>query len=170
MAPVTINKSEPRPTIIPTLPRLLNFGSIKRQQKLVWPLPEGTVQLSVDLLKTLLRLALEQVTVDEQHYLQSNPDIVEAVSSGLFASARHHYIEFGFFEDRLPHMVEVDEDFYYKTNPDIATSVRAGVISSAQDHFEKYGYKEGRLPRENWSLCLTNIHHTPENPTFKSSK
>ena len=70
----------------------------------------------------------------------------------MFESTQHHYVEFGYFENRLPFRIEVDEKFYLRTNPDIASAVNDGSIPLAQVHFEHSGYKEGRLPREGWSL------------------
>ncbi len=134
------------------LPALTNFGVLKREHGIDWPLPSGDVAIRAGLLRDLLRLALEHVPVDERYYLQTYPDVGKAVESGAFADPRHHYVEFGFFEDRLPFRIEVDEDFYFRANPDVRTSVTAGFIPSAQAHFERSGYKEGRLPREGWTL------------------
>jgi hypothetical protein len=88
----------------------------------------------------------------EPYYLRNYPDVAEALANGLFGDAHHHYVEFGYFEDRLPFGVEVDTAFYYREYPDIEAEVDAGTILTAQDHFEHHGYKEGRLPRANWSL------------------
>lgn len=132
--------------------RLPNFGTIQREQGLIWPLTSGRVALSVDLFRDLLRCALERVRFDENHYLDLYPDVADALLHGRFVDARHHYVEFGYFEDRLPFPVEVDEIFYFQTYPDIEAEVSAGTMPSAQVHFELYGYKEGRLPRAGWSL------------------
>jgi hypothetical protein len=134
------------------LPGLTNFGVLKRENGIAWPLPSGDVSIRSGLLRDLLRLALEHVRIDERYYLLAYPDVGKAVEGGLFADPHHHYVEFGFFEDRLPFRVEVDEDFYFRTNPDVELSVMGGFIHSAQAHFERSGYKEGRLPREGWSL------------------
>jgi hypothetical protein len=135
-----------------TLPRLVHFGSIKREHDLIWPMKSGEVSVSADLFRDLLRCALQGVRFDERYYLYSYADVVDAVADGLFTDARHHYIEFGYFEDRMPFRIEVDEPFYFRMYPDIEAEVSAGTMPSAQIHFERYGYKEGRLPRENWSL------------------
>jgi hypothetical protein len=134
--------------------RLMNFGAIKRQQGLVWPLRSSEVSVPAGLFRDLLRFTLEHVRFDEGYYLRSYPDVAGALANGLFVDARHHYIEFGYFEDRLPFWVEVDETFYFRTYPDIEAEVRAGTIPSAQLHFERYGFHEGRLPREGWSLLI----------------
>jgi hypothetical protein len=136
----------------PPLPGLVNFGALQRDRTLSWPPTSDQVHIDGDLLRSLLRLALEHVRVDESYYLRMYPDVVEALDKRLFMSPHHHYVTFGYFEDRLPYRIEVDEDFYFLSNPDIKAAVEAGLIPSAQAHFERHGYKEGRLPAENWSL------------------
>lgn len=137
------------------LPGLLNFGSIKREHNIIWPVISGEISVHTDFFRALLRLALEHVQVDERYYLRTYPDVGEAVEKGLFTSPRHHYIEFGYFEDRLPFRITVDEEFYFRANPDIKAGVDGGLIPSAQVHFERHGYNEGRLPREGWSLLAS---------------
>jgi hypothetical protein len=132
--------------------RSIRFGDIKRTHGLVWPLRSDEVSLPAILVRDLLRFALERVRFDERYYLRNYPDVAEALANGLFADAHHHYVEFGYFEDRLPFRVEVDTAFYYREYPDVEAEVDAGTILSAQDHFEHHGYKEGRLPRADWSL------------------
>jgi hypothetical protein len=144
-----------RKTVDAAPPALMNFSAIKRDNHLVWPLNSGDISIQTLLFRDLLRIALERVLVDERYYLRTYPDVGEAMAGGLFTSPRHHYIEFGYFEDRLPFRIEVDEEFYFRSNPDIKDGVTSGFIPSAQVHFERYGYKEGRLPREGWSLLAS---------------
>jgi hypothetical protein len=134
------------------LPGFSNFAVMRRQHSLVWPAPFDKITIQAALFRALLRLALEHVPVDERYYLRRYPDVGEAIEEGAFESPRHHYIEFGYFEDRLPFGIDVDEDFYLRANPDIKSSVESGLIPSAQVHFERHGFCEGRLPREGWSL------------------
>ncbi len=152
MALVDVSKVENLLKIGPALPALTSFSVIRRDSKLAWPPVSEQISINSNLLRDLLRLALEQVRVDERYYLRSYPDVGEALQRGAFTSPRHHYVEFGYFEDRLPFKIEVDEEFYFKENPDIRDSVIAGLIPSAQVHFERHGYKEGRLPSADWSL------------------
>jgi hypothetical protein len=134
------------------LPNLQRFGTIMRECGLSSSFYEAEkTTIPSRLLRDLLRLALEQVNVDESHYLRLYPDVTIALESGQFCSPHHHFVEFGYFEDRLPFRIE-DEEFYFRQNPDIKESVDAGIIPSAQVHFEQHGYKEGRLPWLGWSL------------------
>jgi hypothetical protein len=136
----------------PTLPSLMNFGAIRREHNVIWPPASDEISLDFGLFRDLLRLALEHIRVDEQYYLRLYPDVGEAVANGSFNNPRHHYIEFGYFEDRLPFRITVDDEFYFRSNPDIKASVDVGAFPSAQVHFERHGFREGRLPWEGWSL------------------
>jgi hypothetical protein len=149
---VDVSEGVPLPKVGARLPGLVNFGVIRRENGVAWPPGSGDISIQAALFRALLRLALEHVKVDERYYLRSYPDVGEAMENGLFADPRHHYIEFGYFEDRLPYRIDVDEEYYLRANPDIRMGVSAGLIPSAQVHFERHGYKEGRLPREGWSL------------------
>ena len=69
------------------------------------------------------------------------------VSSGF-----DHYVETGYFENRLPRRLVVDEAYYIKENPDVAEGIRRGIVKNAQDHFDNAGFAEGRLPFKDFSL------------------
>lgn len=132
--------------------RLPNFRILQQEHGFLWPSTSDKVSVATGLLMGLLRCVLQTVHFDERYYLYLYSDVAEAVANGQFRNAHHHYVEFGYFEDRLPFRVEVDEAFYFWEYPDIEAEVSAGTLSSAQEHFELCGYREGRLPRENWSL------------------
>ena len=84
--------------------------------------------------------------VDEQWYLAQYPDVAEAIAKGTKTSATQHFIDNGYFENRLLFLIPVNETWYFTTYPDVAASVRKGTESSAQAHFMRSGYREGRLP------------------------
>lgn len=95
-----------------------------------------------DFLKCM-ELIISGVQVNEQWYLEQNPDIAAACASGNL-SAQQHFAKSGYFEGRLPYELKVDEQWYLQQYPDVAEAVAAGHVSSAQDHFAKTGYFEGR--------------------------
>ena len=105
-----------------------------------------TVTGSYEPFHDALRLLLAGIDVDEDWYLAQNPDIAEAIRAGTTESAKRHFVEYGYFEGRLPFHIAVDERWYLLQNPDVAENVRRGVVESAQRHFELNGYREGRLP------------------------
>jgi hypothetical protein len=98
----------------------------------------------VDILKLLLRA----VPVDEAWYLTRYPDVAEAVNTRIFKSAKHHFVEIGYFEGRMPCQFQVDDRWYLEKYADVAEGVRNGDIKSAEEHFLSHGYEEGRLPSE----------------------
>jgi hypothetical protein len=104
-------------------------------------------------LRAVLVAYAMHVEVDEVWYLQSYRDVRDALESGIVSSAREHYAQYGYFEDRLPRPIYVDETWYVKEYPDVAAALQnGGEVRSAQAHFELYGFKEGRRPHVAWSL------------------
>jgi hypothetical protein len=110
------------------------------------PRGEATVVGSYDDLLNALRVLLASIDVNEDRYLERNPDIAQAIAAGEVESAKRHFVEHGYFEGRLPFPITVDEWWYLSQNPDVAENIRKGVEESAQRHFELHGYREGRLP------------------------
>ncbi|MGY4509111.1 hypothetical protein [Bradyrhizobium sp. USDA 3650] len=98
--------------------------------------------------REMIRHLLKGVPVSETWYRRTYPDVDEAIQSGDYKSAKHHFVENGYFEGRRPGPVAVDEDWYLSTYPDVAHGIESGEISSPQQHFLTHGYAEGRLPRD----------------------
>jgi hypothetical protein len=96
----------------------------------------------VDMLRSLLR----GVEVDENWYFREYPDVAEAVRAGIFKSAKHHFVQNGYFEGRKPGHCAVDEDWYLLTYPDVSNAIDSKLLASAAEHFHASGYEEGRLP------------------------
>lgn len=106
------------------------------------------ITLSRDDLQWLLKELLRGIDVDEGWYRMAYPDVDEAIRQGMYKSAKHHFVENGYFEGRRPGQVIIDESWYLQANPDIAEGIASGEIGSCQEHFDRYGEAEGRLPRE----------------------
>jgi hypothetical protein len=104
------------------------------------------------LFEHILKSALATAPLDEDWYLDHNPDVRAAVEAGQIANAKQHFIERGYFEDRLPFAIEVDRTFYFETYPDVWAAHQRGDLNSAQDHFMETGYREGRQPSKDFSL------------------
>ena len=94
----------------------------------------------------VIKLFLQSVDVDETWYRTRYPDVAAAIDEGLFKSAKHHFIDSGYFEGRLPGEMAVEEDWYLSTYPDVSEGVKDRLFSSGGEHFKLYGYDEGRLP------------------------
>lgn len=95
-----------------------------------------------------LRTALRGIQVDEVWYRRVYPDVDAAIKDGTYKSAKHHFVENGYFEGRRPSPIVVDEQWYKTAYPDIAEGIELGDIRSAQSHFEDHGYDEGRFPSD----------------------
>jgi hypothetical protein len=96
----------------------------------------------------ILKMMLIAVNVDEVWYLKTYPDVAESVKAGEFKCAKHHFIDSGYFEGRLPCEFQVDEGWYLSTYQDVAEQIKSGKVQSATGHFRAHGYSEGRLPKE----------------------
>lgn len=81
---------------------------------------------------------------DEQFYREQNPDVDAAIKAGAFGSGQEHFLAYGRFEGRDPHLL-FDKDFYLANNQDVAAAVASGQITAWQ-HFQNYGWREGRDP------------------------
>lgn len=98
-----------------------------------------------EVVDVLLNLIPRSIPVDERYYLDRNPDVEKAIESGELKSAAEHYVEHGFFEDRLPMAFAVDEADYLHRYPDVAESIGTEEIESATAHWIGYGRFEGRM-------------------------
>ncbi len=115
-------------------------------------------------LRQLLKPILLEVAMDEEWYLKVNVDVNRAVDTGLFASARDHYVTAGYFEDRMPRPILVDEAWYSRRYPDVAAALQEGKFHSGQEHFATSGFREGRLPSPGWSLQFGRNEQAEEVP------
>jgi hypothetical protein len=55
-----------------------------------------TVETLAEAVKPFLRL----LPFDADAYLEANPDVAEAIATGVITSAHEHYVEHGYFEGR----------------------------------------------------------------------
>lgn len=86
---------------------------------------------------------LGNILFDESFYLSNNPDVAEAVTSGVLPTGFNHFFSFGQFEGRQPSLF-YNEGRYLAQNPDVAAAVAAGGFRSGFDHFLNLGFFEGR--------------------------
>ncbi|MCI4679859.1 hypothetical protein K9U39_03615 [Rhodoblastus acidophilus] len=119
------------------------------------------IRIEENRLRSALRALLLEVEMDEKWYFEAYSDVRAAFKQGKIASAREHYVESGYFEDRWPRPMKVDSAWYLKTYPDIADGVRSGKFASAQEHFETHGFREGRKPSPGWTL-LSDVPTRPQ--------
>ena len=94
------------------MPYLPPFAFVKQKYRITAATDRDRVSLVYKDLLEITRLFLRGVAVDEEWYLKEYPDVGEAISDGQFKSAKHHFVENGYFEGRRPHAFEVDEEWY----------------------------------------------------------
>jgi hypothetical protein len=83
---------------------------------------------------------------DEAFYLNSNPEIKQAVQAGIIKSGLDHFIQYGLKEKRVNVSPFYNEEFYLQTNPAVAQAVKDGNFASGLDHFIQFGETEARSP------------------------
>lgn len=111
------------------------------------------VSIPKDLFRRLLAGAIRGKNIfDERFYLETYPDIAAAVRSKKVRNGLDHYVDTGYFENRLPQKLIVDERYYLQENADVADAIKKGRVKSAQDHFNHSGFTEGRVPYKDFSL------------------
>ena len=124
------------------------FAFLRRRYKVNATANVDRVTLSYRDFQELLRSVLRGVDVEDEWHLRQYPDVEEAIRSGIFKSAKHHFVQDGYFEGRRPSHCKVDEDWYLLTYPDVANAINAKALMSGAEHFHSSGYEEGRLPSE----------------------
>ncbi|MGE5658898.1 MAG: PPC domain-containing protein [Actinomycetota bacterium] len=100
---------------------------------------------------------------DNTYYLETNPDVADAVARGQFTSGLDHFNRVGKFEGRDPSPF-FNTSYYLETNTDVAAKIKPGVFS-AVDHFLRFGQFEGRNPNP---LFDTNYYLT-NNPDIATA-
>jgi len=143
---VSFEGSEQAGSGVAAKPYLLPFRHAVRELGLASTELPDRFEVTKEQFIAFLTVILRGVPFNEKWYLASYPDIAEAVRSGHFRSAKDHFVEHGYREDRHPERVVVDEKWYKSEYPDIAESVEVGEIKSCQDHFDLHGQSEGRFP------------------------
>jgi hypothetical protein len=120
--------------------------------KIIVPVSNEHIEIDIHFLKFCMQLILEKIQLDERWYLSTYPDIQVAIQNGEVSSAAVHYVRHGYFENRLPYLIEVDPEWYMEQYPDISLAVSRREFLTPQDHFQRAGFGEGRLPYPGFSL------------------
>ena len=116
----------------------LNNGSV-----LGWDRGHTTLTVNRAHLKQLISDLLNCVELDEGWYINAYPDVAAALAAGDILSARAHFINFGYFEGRLPSITFFDAAAYAEANPDVEARLGRND-EQLLSHFLKHGYSEGR--------------------------
>jgi hypothetical protein len=125
--------------ILPYFENVLKTCKIKG-----WQENHKTLTVDREGLEAFLREVLLAMPFDESWYLARYSDVAEAVAKGE-TTARDHYVEFGYYEGRLPGLDGFDAAAYCRAYPDLAHFLsHPRSIDLAGAHFVEYGYREGR--------------------------
>jgi hypothetical protein len=107
------------------------------------------VTMTYEEFKDVIKLLLRAVDVNEEWYRREYDDVAAEIGEAkTYHSAKHHFVEEGYFEGRLPRPHVLDEEWYMRRYEDVAEGVRDGSFVSALGHYAEYGYAEGRMPAE----------------------
>lgn len=111
-----------------------------------WDSQDESIVISRSGLIDFLRHLANESNFDEYFYLETYPDVREAVNSGKFVSGLDHYQSFGFLEGRIPSMVSFNHKEYLRIYEDVAeyASNTRNKKKAAVEHFVKFGFAEGR--------------------------
>jgi hypothetical protein len=123
--------------------------------KLLIPSPR-TQYIAVDRnhLIDFMKPALSKIYVDEEWYLDANPDVAAGIMDGMVQHAKDHYVSAGYYEHRMPYEIAVDGDWYLAQYEDVRQAVKSGMIETARHHFYAARFKEGRLPAPGFTFKL----------------
>lgn len=83
---------------------------------------------------------------NEEFYLNSYPDVRNAVNVRAISSGFAHFQQFGLAEGRVNISPYFDEGLYLRKYPDVAAAVGSGGLKSGLQHYIQYGEAEGRSP------------------------
>jgi hypothetical protein len=132
---------------------IVSYRDLDRLMRSGSPTEPRRISIPRDKFRLLLAAAVGGKSLfDEQFYVEFYPDIAAAVRSKRLKSGLDHYLDNGYFENRLPRKILVDESYYLQQNSDVADAIKKGKLKTAQDHFERVGFTEGRLPYKGFSL------------------
>ena len=83
---------------------------------------------------------------NEEFYLNSYPDVRNAVNAGAISSGLQHFQQFGLAEGRVNVSPYFDEGLYLLKYPDVAAAVTSRGFKSGLQHYIETGEAEGRSP------------------------
>jgi len=110
-----------------------------------WDDQHETLTMSRSGFRAFIFELLRQFPFDEDWYLDRYPDVRKAVAEKKLASGWQHYVEFGYFEGRLPGLDGFDARRYIERYPDLAhLAQRRDFEDAAVSHFLAHGFREGR--------------------------
>ncbi len=125
-----------------------HFGRFKQMAKVYgWEQGHETLTMSRTGFLALMQELLAFADFDEAWYLSTYKDVADAVGQKKFKSGRDHYLNYGYFEGRLPNAKGFDADYYAKQYADVVKAMKGSDPKKLLEHFISHGYAEGRQSR-----------------------
>ena len=122
-----------------------HFGRFRQSAKVYgWEQGHETLTISRSGFLTLMQELLAFADFDEAWYLTTYEDVADAVSQKKIASARDHYLQYGYFEGRVPTAKGFDAAYYAKQHADVVKALKGSDPKQLLRHFIDFGYAEGR--------------------------
>lgn len=133
-----------------------HFGRFKQMAKVYgWEQGHETLTMSRTGFLALMQELLAFADFDEAWYLSTYKDVADAVARKEFKSARDHYLNYGYFEGRLPTAKDFDAGFYAKQYADVVKAMKSSDPKKLLEHFISHGYAEGRQSRAQATAART---------------
>ncbi|MCT6854932.1 glycosyltransferase [Bombella sp. ESL0385] len=116
-----------------------------------WFGPEGLLASWLVLPSHIADAAPASWYFDAPWYLQTYPEVQEAIAAGEYSNALHHYLTNPTPEAFNP-SPWFDEAYYRETSPDILPSLGGDGLRNGYEHFVRFGAHEGRSPAKGVDL------------------
>ncbi|MCX5614834.1 glycosyltransferase [Bombella saccharophila] len=116
-----------------------------------WFGPEGLLASWLVLPAHIADAAPASWYFDPAWYVQTYPQVQEAIAAGDYGNALHHYLTNPTPEAFNP-SPWFDEAYYRETSPDILPSLGGEGLRNGYEHFVRFGAHEGRSPIEGVDL------------------
>jgi hypothetical protein len=135
--------------------KLTSFAALMNQKVVVLSSESDYVAVEQHFFDECLRPLISRIVLDEDWYLERYPDVGQAIMKNIVKNAKDHYERFGYFEHRLPYLIQVQEVWYCEQYADVKDAIANRAFASGQSHFEMNGFREGRMPHPHFELALT---------------
>jgi hypothetical protein len=102
------------------------------------------LSIPAEVFKLMMASLIKQGFFDERWYLETYPDVAQAIRNGRLKSALDHYAFTGYYEGRSPGPKPIDQAWYLEQNKDVEEAITLQDVVDAQEHYNQNGYFEGR--------------------------
>jgi hypothetical protein len=116
--------------------------------------PGRELRISSEVFRLMIASLIKQSFFDERWYLETYPDVAQAIRHGQVKSAIDHYAFTGYYEGRSPGPKPIDQAWYLEQNKDVEAGIARQDIVDAREHYNHNGYFEGRAANADEALVV----------------